>query len=112
MSYMITPALQLGSAYSYRLGNVSATGQKPHYHEFDASVDHLLSRHTDLYETAVYICAGSGAVANLAPVITTSSSQNQVALRVGIRSASDRPSASSHIQAVLHIHIPAATLAK
>ncbi|MBW5287272.1 porin [Burkholderia gladioli] len=84
-SYTVTPALQLGGAYSYTLGDVSATGRKPHYHELDASADYFLSKRTDLYATATYMRAGGGAVANLAPVIAASSSQNQVALRLGIR---------------------------
>ncbi|MFM0368673.1 porin [Paraburkholderia aspalathi] len=84
-SYMITPALQLGVAYSYTEGNVSATGQAPHYHEADASADYFLSKSTDVYASATYMRAGGGAVADLAPVLAASSSANQVALRLGIR---------------------------
>jgi predicted porin len=84
-SYMVTPALQLGTAYSYTEGSVSATGQKPHYNEFDASADYFLSKSTDLYASATYMRAGGGAVADLAPVLSASSSPNQVALRLGIR---------------------------
>ncbi|WP_186197002.1 porin [Burkholderia gladioli] len=84
-SYMITPALQLGGAYSYTLGNVSSTGTKPRYQEFDASIDYFLSKATDVYATATYMRAGGGAVADLAPVLAASSSQNQVALRLAIR---------------------------
>jgi predicted porin len=84
-SYMVTPALQLGVAYSYTEGNVSATGQEPHYHEMDASADYFLSKSTDVYGSATYMRAGGGAVADLAPVLQASSSANQIALRVGIR---------------------------
>ncbi|MGF6507929.1 porin [Paraburkholderia sp. 32] len=84
-SYMVTPTLQLGAAYSYTQGNVSATGKSPHYNEVDASVDYLLSRATDVYASATYMRAGGGAVADLAPVLSPSSSQNQLALRLGIR---------------------------
>jgi predicted porin len=84
-SYMVTPALQLGAAYSYTEGNVSATGQEPRYHEVDASADYLLSKSTDVYASATYMHAGGGAVADLAPVLEPSSSPNQVALRIGIR---------------------------
>jgi predicted porin len=84
-SYMVTPALQLGAAYSYTEGNVSATGKAPHYNEVDASVDYFLSKATDIYASATYMRAGGGAVADLAPVLSPSSSQNQVALRLGIR---------------------------
>ncbi|MGF6413549.1 porin [Paraburkholderia sp. MM5482-R1] len=84
-SYMVTPTLQLGAAYSYTLGNVSATGKSPHYNEVDASVDYLLSKATDVYASATYMRAGGGAVADLAPVLSPSSSQNQLALRLGIR---------------------------
>jgi predicted porin len=84
-SYFLTPTVQLGAAYSYTEGNVSATGQAPHYHEADASVDYFLSKSTDVYATATYMRAGGGAVADLAPVLAASSSMNQVALRLGIR---------------------------
>ncbi len=84
-SYMVTPALQLGAAYSYTIGSVSATGQAPHYHEADASVDYLFSKSTDVYASATYMRAGGGAVADLAPVLAPSSSKSQLALRVGIR---------------------------
>ena len=84
-SYMITPALQLGAAYSYTEGNVSATGQEPRYQELDASADYFLSKSTDVYASATYMHAGGGAVADLAPVLEASSSPNQVALRLGIR---------------------------
>ena len=56
-SYMVTPALQLGAAYSYTEGNVSATGQEPRYQEFDASADYLLSKSTDVYAVRnLYAC--------------------------------------------------------
>lgn len=84
-SYMVTPALQLGVAYSYTKGNVDETGQSPHYQEADASVDYFLSKSTDVYASATYMRAGGGAVADLAPVLAASSTANQVALRVGIR---------------------------
>ncbi|BFG81557.1 porin [Paraburkholderia terrae] len=84
-SYMITPALQLGIAYSYTAGSVSQTGQAPRYQEADASVDYFLSKRTDVYASATYMHASGGAVANLAPVLAASSSPNQVALRVGMR---------------------------
>ena len=84
-SYMLTPALQLGAAYSYTAGRVSQTGQAPRYQEADASVDYLLSKRTDVYASATYMHAGGGAVADLAPVLAASSSSNQVALRVGMR---------------------------
>jgi predicted porin len=84
-SYMVTPALQLGTAYSYTEGSVSATGQKPKYQEVDASVDYFLSKRTDVYTIATYMHAGGGAVADLAPVLLPSSNANQVEVRVGMR---------------------------
>ncbi|MEW9586197.1 porin [Paraburkholderia sp. DGU8] len=84
-SYQVTPALQLGTAYSYTQGSVSATGQRPRYQEVDGSVDYYLSKSTDVYTVATYMRAGGGAVADLAPVLSASSSANQLALRVGIR---------------------------
>lgn len=84
-SYQLTPALQLGTAYSYTQGSVSATDQRPRYHEVDASADYFLSKSTDIYATATYMRAGGGAVADLAPVLAPSTSANQLALRLGIR---------------------------
>ena len=84
-SYFVTPTLQLGTAFSYTSGNVSATGQTPHYAEADASVDYFLSKNTDVYASATWVHAGGGAVADLAPVLSASNSANQVALRVGMR---------------------------
>ncbi|MGH8778417.1 porin [Paraburkholderia sp.] len=84
-SYMLTPALQLGVAYSYTIAHVAETGQAPHYHEMDASADYFLSKTTDVYASATYMRAGGGAVADLAPVLAASSTANQIALRIGIR---------------------------
>jgi len=85
LSYLVTPALQLGTAYSYTQGSVSATGQKPKYQEVDASADYFLSKRTDVYTIATYMHAGGGAVADLAPVLSPSSTPNQVEVRVGMR---------------------------
>lgn len=84
-SYMLTPSLQLGAAYSYTAGSVSQTDQAPRYQEADLSADYLLSKRTDVYASATYMHASGGAVANLAPVLSASSSPNQVALRIGMR---------------------------
>jgi predicted porin len=84
-SYMLTPSLQLGAAFSYTAGSVSQTGQAPRYQEADASADYLLSKRTDVYASATYMRASGGAVANLAPVLSASSSPNQIALRIGMR---------------------------
>ncbi|MBB3257178.1 putative porin [Paraburkholderia bannensis] len=83
--YFVTPTLQLGTAFSYTAGNVSSTGQLPHYAELDASVDYFLSKMTDVYASATWLHAGGGALADLAPVLSASSSANQVALRIGMR---------------------------
>lgn len=85
VSYFLTPAVQLGAAYSYTLGHVSATGQKPHYNELDASVDYFLSKQTDVYVTGTYMRAGGGVTADLAPVLAASSNSNQVAVQIGLR---------------------------
>lgn len=84
-AYMLTPTLQLGAAYSYTEGDVSATGQRPRYQEVDGSIDYFLSKGTDVYASATYMRAGGGAVADLAPVLSASSSENQLALRIGMR---------------------------
>jgi predicted porin len=84
-SYQLTTAVQLGAAYSFTVGNVSATRQEPRYHELDGSVDYAFSARTDAYVTATYMHAQGGAVANLAPVIPAASGDSQLALMIGLR---------------------------
>ncbi|MBB2930629.1 porin [Paraburkholderia silvatlantica] len=85
-SYFITPALQLGTGYSYTEGEVSANSQKPKYHNFDAIADYFLSKRTDAYLQATFMhAAGDAKVADLAPVLQASSTVNQVEVRLGLR---------------------------
>ncbi|VVE16559.1 porin [Pandoraea cepalis] len=85
-SYQLTPALLLGGGYNYTFGKVAATGAQPRYHEVNAILDYLLSVHTDLYVMAVWQkAAGDARYANLAPVISASSTDSQFVTRIGIR---------------------------
>ena len=85
-SYFVTPSLQLGTGYSYTEGQVSATSQKPKYHNVDAIVDYFLSKRTDTYLQATYMhAAGDAQYADLAPVLQRSSTPNQIEVRLGLR---------------------------
>ncbi|WP_345816949.1 porin (plasmid) [Paraburkholderia sp. PREW-6R] len=85
-AYNITPALQIGGAYSYTTGKVSETGKTPRYHILGGIVDYFLSKRTDVYFQSTWMrAAGDATIAGLAPVIAPSSGENQVIARVGIR---------------------------
>jgi predicted porin len=85
-SYFVTSSLQLGTGYSYTEGDVSATAQKPKYHNVDAIVDYFLSKRTDAYLQATYMhAAGDAQYADLAPVLQRSSTANQIEVRLGFR---------------------------
>lgn len=85
-AYNVTPALQLGAAYSYTQGSVSQTGATPKYHILGGIADYFLSKRTDVYLQSTWMhAAGDATVAALAPVEAASSSVNQVIVRVGLR---------------------------
>lgn len=85
-SYMVTPALQVGGAYMYTDGKVSATGQSPRYHTAGLIADYFFSKRTDVYLQSTYMrAAGDAKVAALQPTIGASSTESQIAVRIGIR---------------------------
>ncbi|MDR5836174.1 porin [Caballeronia sp. LZ034LL] len=86
-AYNFTPSFQIGGAYSYTAGKVSATGATPRYHILGGVADYFLSKRTDVYfQTTWMRAAGDATVAGLAPVIGASDGKNQLIARVGIRS--------------------------
>ncbi|WP_322050162.1 porin [Paraburkholderia bannensis] len=90
LQYQITPSLLTGVAYDYTRNGGAGGKHGADYHLFSAGLDWFLSKRTDLYTIAVYEKAsgidstGGQAVAQITG-LTPSSTDRQVALRVGIR---------------------------
>jgi predicted porin len=90
LQYQITPSLLAGTAYDYTRNGGAGGKEGANYHLFSAGLDWLLSKRTDLYTIAVYEKAsgvdstGGSAVAQITG-LTPSSTDKQVALRVGMR---------------------------
>jgi len=88
--YMITPALQLGAAYSYTAGASMAGKSGAKYNQVDLGLDYLVSTRTDLYLVGIYQVAsghdstGAAAVAQIA-FATQSTSNRQLVAVAGIR---------------------------
>lgn len=89
-AYLVTPALQLGAAYTYTRGSSVDTISGATYNQLDLSANYALSRRTDLYLIGLYQHAsgedstGKQAVAALAN-LSNSSSDKQAAVVFGIR---------------------------
>jgi predicted porin len=89
--YFLTPALSLGAAYTYTMGQLStATGNvDPHWHQVVAQADYQLSRRTDVYLEGVYqrVSGGNGVPAFGAAVfsLTPSSTNEQTVVALGLR---------------------------
>ncbi|RDU95762.1 porin [Trinickia dinghuensis] len=87
-NYSLTPATTLGGGYTFTVGKVDATGQKPKYGQLNLIADYRLSKRTDVYAMGVYQHAMSGGVtADIYSGIigAASTNSNQVLGRVGIR---------------------------
>jgi predicted porin len=85
-AYRFTPALLLGAAFVYTDGNISASGQHPHYQQADLFVDYALSKRTDLYLMATGQKAGGSAqVAQVSQFLSASSTDKQASVALGIR---------------------------
>jgi predicted porin len=90
LQYQITPLLLAGVAYDYTRNGGAGGKDGADYHLFSAGLDWFLSKRTDLYTIAVYEKAsgtdstGGVAVAQITG-LTPSSTDKQLALRVGIR---------------------------
>jgi predicted porin len=89
MSYLATPALQLGGGYTYTHGGGAGGNGSVTYHQGVVSVQYFLSKRTDVYFYGVYQAAsgtdslGQPAVANM-DLVTPSSTSHQFVGRVGI----------------------------
>ncbi|TAL56696.1 porin [Pandoraea sp.] len=82
--YMLTPALQLGAAYTYTWAK-DAAGLKPKYHQVNLGADYWLSKRTDAYVIGIYQkAAGDAQVADI-NALGASDTKHQVAVRVGLR---------------------------
>ncbi|WP_321936354.1 porin [Paraburkholderia sp. J8-2] len=90
--YAVTPALFLGAMYTYTHSNFNTTVEKlnPNYQMVGLQADYYLSKRTDVYALGVYQHVSgdrTGSVLDYAYLFgsNTSSTQNQVVARVGIR---------------------------
>ncbi|MBN3851813.1 porin [Paraburkholderia sp. Ac-20340] len=90
LQYQITPSLLAGTAYDYTRNGGAGGKEGANYHLFSAGLDWFLSKRTDLYTIAVYEKASGVDSTGGSPVaqitgLTPSSTDKQVALRVGMR---------------------------
>ncbi|WP_321899860.1 porin [Paraburkholderia heleia] len=85
--YALTPAATLGLGYTYTWGKVNYNGAEPKYGQLNAVADYRLSKRTDVYLMAMYQHATGGANAAIYAGLAgdESTTQNQVAARVGMR---------------------------
>ena len=85
LGYHLTPALFLAGSYTYTFGQVNATDESPKYHQINLMTDYHLSKRTDVYAMAVFQkAAGSAGVAQITG-FNASSTDRQLALRVGLK---------------------------
>jgi len=88
--YMVTPALQLATAYSYTAGSSMAGKSGAKYNQVDLGLDYYLSKETDLYLIGIgqiasgHDSTGGVAVASIA-FATASTSDRQLVAVAGIR---------------------------
>ncbi|RSD12454.1 porin [Pandoraea apista] len=83
--YMLTPALQLAAMYTYTNAKFDRLGSKPKYHQVNLGVDYWLSKRTDAYVMGVYQKAAGDAKNAEIYGLGASSTDKQIALRVGLR---------------------------
>lgn len=91
--YQFTPAFSLGAMYTYTRSDFNATTGKlnPNYQTAGLVADYFVSKRTDVYVNTAYQHVGgdrTGTVLDLAFLPGTdnpSSTQNQLAVRVGLR---------------------------
>jgi predicted porin len=79
----IANIMTVAFAYQYMIGN--ATLNKNHAHQFNLTLDHSLSKRTDVYLSAGYQHATGDEGAQILGVDEASSSPNQAIFRVGMR---------------------------
>lgn len=89
--YAVTPATTLIAGDTYTLGKAdyaAASGTKPKWNQFNVMADYALSKRTDVYVMGVWENASGGALASIynGLLASPSSTDTQVAVRLGIRS--------------------------
>lgn len=93
LSYQLTPALKVGTAYSYTESNsVSIKGRdektsKAKFHQVNLGADYSLSKRTDVYALGAYqkVCGGNDVVAAQIAGLEPSRNKRQAVVRVGLR---------------------------
>ncbi len=93
LSYQLTPALKVGTAYSYTESNsvgYSASDEKTSkakYHQVNLGADYSLSKRTDVYALGAYqkVCGGTDVVAAQINGLEPSRNKRQAVVRVGLR---------------------------
>ncbi|VBB15547.1 porin [Burkholderia stabilis] len=82
-----TPAVTIGTGYTYTTGRDHATNAEPKYHQFNLSVEYALSKRTSVYVMGAFQkAAGDAPVAQIAG-FNPSGNQKQAVGRAGIRHA-------------------------
>jgi len=90
VSYLLTPSVQLGAAYTHTKGSAVGTISGASYNQMNLGLNYLLSKRTDLYAVGIYEHAsgvdstGKTAVAAITN-LSASTTSNQTALVFGIR---------------------------
>jgi predicted porin len=83
--WRLTPATLVAVDYGYVTGKVDSTGQHPRYHQFNLFGSYALSKRTVAYAVAAYqLAAGDASQAQITG-FGASTTNRQVALRVGMQ---------------------------
>jgi predicted porin len=85
--YRFNPATTLALGYEFTNGDIDYSSAKPKYHQVNLLADYQLSKRTEVYLSAAYqIAAGASQPADIFEGVTgtASSSNHQVAVRVGM----------------------------
>jgi len=92
--YSLTPSLALVGSYTFTYGSASNPDRVYRWHSVSAGADYALSKRADIYLAGVYQHVGTGYhgpaggdyyETNIAGMIPTSSTQNQVGVVTGLR---------------------------
>ncbi|RRW93573.1 porin [Pandoraea apista] len=83
--YMLTPAMQLGAAYTYTRMNDTQEDDKPKYHQIAIGADYWLSQRTDAYLVGLWQHVSGDTFAASLNGQTQSFAGNQLAVTAGIR---------------------------
>jgi len=85
--YMLTPALQLGAAYTYTWSKQGGSGiqRKPKWHQVALGADYWLSKRSDVYMVGLWQHNSGDSVLTQLNGQGLSSSVNQIAVTAGIR---------------------------